>query len=253
VNFAHGADPPRDQWKLPPVKSPEESARAYKYFEDFVAYMKSFSVQFVTASQALKLFADRAQARAFSVEELSTLAGGVGREVSFQVRDDYSLSASEVFSLLNRFVAGSIRGKPSRRLGLGGTPYGPSSASPEVALRGEIDAPWYKFSRATLDVEDFLAKTGQIPSVVWVGSAAVPPECYMEALAHVTKTLIATGKPPESVVLSPAHLATTQYVPEDSPSLWDWLIYAPGFDGRHLLDLARLQTWTLKPAILHNP
>ena len=77
---------------------------------------------------------------------------------------------------------------------------------------------------------------------VWVGSTAVPPERYLTALARVTAIVQESGKPPAAVAIGPAKLATTQYVATDSNDLWDWPIYHPGFDGTHILELARLQT-----------
>jgi hypothetical protein len=101
-----------------------------------------------------------------------------------------------------------------------------------------------------LDVAGFLEKNGQIPNVVWLGSAPVPPESYLVALAQTTRALL-SGKPlPDSVTLRPAHLAAARYVADDSQRLWDWIIFPEGFDAPQLMVLARLQAWTLMPAML---
>jgi len=155
-----------------------------------------------------------------------------------------------VLAILNKYGAQSIGVKSAAALSLDGTPYGPSRAS--VQLTGQFEVPWYNFSRTVSDVSDALAKTGQVPYPVWVGSTAVPPECYLVALARVTATLLESGKAPATVTVGPAKLATTQYVAKDAQDLWDWPIYHPGFNGTHILELARLQTWTLKPAILRS-
>jgi hypothetical protein len=247
VNFKQGANLPPEEWKLPPLKSPEESEKAFKYYEELVAYMKVFpNVEFVTASQALQIFPDTAQKHVFTTQELATIAGQVDAEVSFQVYEAYNLSASEVFALLNRFVAGVARRKASERIMLDGTPYGPSS--PSVEFSGKLEVPWNQFARTALDVAEELDKSGQIPNAVWLGSQPVPPESYLVALAQVTGTLAQKGEPPESVALAPARLAAAQYVADDSPALWDWVIFPPGFHAPHLMSLAKLQAWTLKPA-----
>jgi len=212
--------------------------------------MKSFPVQFVTASQGPKLYPDLAQNRIFSRQEIAEIARQVQPEVSFQVHGEYALSASEILAILNKYVAQSIDTQSNAALTLDSTPYGPSRAS--VQLTGQFEVPWYNFSRTVSDVSDALAKTGQVPYPVWVGSTAVPPECYLVALAHVAATLLDSGKTPATVAMGPAKLATSQYVAKDSPHLWDWPIYHPGFNGTHILELARLQTWTLKPAILRG-
>jgi peptidoglycan/xylan/chitin deacetylase (PgdA/CDA1 family) len=260
VNFAHGANPPPAEWQLPPMKSPEESEKAFKYFEDLVTYMKSFPrVEFITASQALRLFRDSAQRHTFSTEELAAIAKQVDPEVSFQVHDDYNLAASEVFFLLNRYVAGVVKKSPGAFF-LDGTPYGPATSF-EDAVAGRSDSaqssgqeagaseiPWSQFARTVLDVEDFLEKNERIPSVVWLGSKPVRPESYLVALAQVTTRLLVRAEPPENVSITPAHLVAAQYVADDSPQLWSWAIFPPGFRAPKMMRLAKLQAWTLKPA-----
>ena len=264
VNFAHGANPPREEWKLPAMKDPAEGENAFKYFEELVKYMKSFPlVEFVTASQALRLFRDTAQRRTYSTDDLTAIAGQVDPEVSFQTHDDYVLAASEAFLLLNTYVAGVIRKSPPQPIFLDGTPVGPagpptgvtpgfSPASDNAVLKdgATFEVPWSQFSRTALDVADFLEKEKQIPNEVWLGSTAIPPESYLVALAHVTSRLLVKAEPPESVEIAPAQLAAGKYVADDSPDLWGWVIFPPGFHAPKLMGLARLQAWTLKPARL---
>ena len=248
VNFADGANPPVSEWKLPPMKTPEESEQAFKFFEELVVAMKSFpQVEFITASQALILFRDAAQRKSFEPAAIGAIAERVDPEVSFQVHDDYDLSASEVFLLLNKYVAGVIEKSPHAVV-LDGTPTGPSSPFESAPLAGPIDVPWSQFSRTVLDVNEVLQKSDQIPSAVWLGSRPVPPESYLVALAHVATRLRVRAEPPEMVNIPPARLAAAQYVAEDLPELWSWAIFPQGFRAPRLMSQAKLQAWTLKPA-----
>ena len=147
--------------------------------------------------------------------------------------------------LLNRFVAGVVAKAPKSSL-LDGTPYGPSTAA--ETMSEIIEVPWNQFSRTVVDVEGFLEKNDQIPSVIWLGSRPVPPESYLVALAQVTTRLLVRAEPPEIVTLSPAHLAAAHYVADDSPQLWGWVIFPQGFHAPKMMGLAKLQAWTLKPA-----
>lgn len=251
TNFIHGANPPREEWKAPAMKSPEEIEKHFKYLEDLVTFLKSFpSVRFVTASEALELYRDAARHRAFSTEELAGIARQAGPEFSFQVRDGYSLSASEQMELLNKFVAAKILGNPAVTVVLEDTPYGPSSRFPEMSQSLEVS--WSQFSRTVLDVDGFMEKNGQVPTAVWFGSTAVSPESYLVALAGVATTLMAKGGPPTSVSVGPAHLAAEKFVADDSPKLWGWVIFPVGFHAPNLMALAKLQAWTLKPALLRS-
>jgi hypothetical protein len=41
-----------------------------------------------------------------------------------------------------------------------------------------------------------------------------------------------------------------RYVAQDSERLWGWVIFPQGFHAPHIMELARAQAWTLKPAVL---
>jgi hypothetical protein len=217
-------------------------------------------VRFITASEALGVMPDKAQGHKFSAIELGEIASQITSEVSFQVRPDYALTASEEFELLNDFVARAAgRGawpcapttdEPAEPLVMRGTPYGPALPGTEFADSFRVRVPWSQFSRTVLDVAGFLEKTGQIPNVVWLGSTPVPPESYLVALAQTTRALLSTHALPDSVTLRPARLAAARYVAGDSPKLWDWIIFPKNFDAPQLMALAKLQAWTLKPAML---
>src|SRR5439155_8705383 len=112
VNFRNGANPPREKWKLPPTKTAEESKIAYQTFEDYIRFIRRFpEVQFITATEAAKLYRDQARGRKFSPEELRVIAQAVAENVAFQKNGDYALAASEVFALLNDNVVERAAGR----------------------------------------------------------------------------------------------------------------------------------------------
>ena len=247
VNFRNGANPPPDQWKLPAVKTPEETEKAFQYFEDLVRFMKSFPrVQFLTATGAAERFRDRAQTHVFSFQEVGAIASQVDSNVSFQVGDSFNLSASEVFYVINKFLTGIVQHQGSEALLLERTPYGPTSAAEPLSAKQVV--PWEQVARTVLDVQDDLDKTGRIPSAIWLGSQSVPPESYLVGIAQAVQSLIQRTTLPDTVTFGPARLAAADYVADDSQDLWDWVIFPHGFHAPKLMSLAKLQSWTLKPA-----
>jgi hypothetical protein len=252
VNFAQGANPPRSEWKIQPECSPAQRDQAFRYFEGLISYVKSFpGVQFVTASEAYVLCRDKAQGRVFTAQELLRVGSQVKQGITFQVHEDYALSASETFSLLNGLVAGypdSIK-----EVTLAGTPYGPASQAYGLTMQGgTMEVGWSQFSRTAIDVSGFLAQRGSVPNAVWFGSTAVTPEAYLLGLANAVQDLVSGGRPPDSVTVLSAELAAAQWVAKDSPAIWEWPIFPPGFHSAHLMELARLQAWTIKPAIVEG-
>ena len=97
-------------------------------------------------------------------------------------------------------------------------------------------------------MQDELGTGGRIPSANWLGSQSVPPESYLVATAQVVQSVMQKGQMPDSVTFSPARLAAADYVADDSPDLWGWVIFPHGFHAPKLMSLAKLQAWTLKPA-----
>src|SRR5262249_25603254 len=250
VNFKYGANPPREKWKLPPMKTDAESKTAYQVFEKYVQFIKRFpEVQFITATEAAKLYRDKAIGRKFTPDELKAIAKGVGENVTFQKHGDYALSAADILTLLNECLVEHAAGRKPATLTLKQTPYGPSNKGP--VLKEAVTTDWSQFTRTAEDVADFLKKQGRVPTSVWLGSKPVPPEAYLRSLGEVVGALLEGKAAPKEVAVRPAKFAAGNHVAEDSPGLWGWIIFPPGFRAPAMMELARRQAWTLKPAILH--
>jgi hypothetical protein len=251
VNFSRGANPPRSEWKLQPMRSASQQEQAYRYFEDLIVFMKSFAnVQFITASQAYSLYRDEAHLHKFGRDELAQIAAGVTPLIDFQVFNRYALSASEIFALLNSFVAAAVTDRMNGPITLHATPYGPASARNNLETGSLHEVSWNQFSRTVLDVRDYVEKTSSIPSVIWMGSSAASPESYLLALSTITRLFTGNSPAPASVSILPAELVCKRRVANDSAAIWEWPIFPAGFHSAHLMELASLQAWTLKPALL---
>ena len=248
MNFARGANPPREQWQIFPLRPPDSRERAFHYFEQLILYMKSFpQVRFITGPQATRLYADGARGHRFSASEIAEIASQVEPEVNFQDRRTYTLSPAEICTLMaERMAAQPGRLGTDSGFTLPFTVYGPSLPSPQLAE--PVEVPWSQFERSVQDLHRFIQRNRQIPSAVWLGSKPVPPEAFLVAMAKIAGRNKKAEAPPERVTIAPARLATEKYVAADSPALWSWPIFPQGFHSEHLVELARLQAWTLKPA-----
>jgi hypothetical protein len=251
VNFRAGANPPRSNWQVPPQKTPEETRAAFQIFENYIRFIERYAdVRFVTGSEAADLYRDRAQGRRFTASELKAVAQGVGENVGFQEHGDYALAASEIFVLLNDYVAQRAAGHTPESVYFDGTPFGPTGIAVDMPDEAVTDRS--QLERSAVDVADFVKKQGRIPTAVWLGSVAVTPESYLRALAKFTIALI-DGEPlPDTIKLRPSVLAPAAHVAADNPSLWGWIIFPRGFHAPDMMRLAKRQAWTLKPALLNK-
>ena len=249
MNFNRGENPPREKWQTPPQKTAQEVAVAFQTFESYIRFIHGFDdVQFITAREAAELYRDRARGRKFETEELKAIAQAVGGDVTFQRHDEYCLSAAEALWLLNQYIAEQGGHKAAPPILSEQSPLGPAEAAD--ALNGEVTADWSQVVRTAADVADLMTKQGRVPTTVWLGSKGVPPESYLVAIAGVASKLLSGGSAPSEVTFRPAKLAAAQYVSDDGAHLWGWVIFPPGFRAPRMMELAKRQAWTIKPAVL---
>jgi hypothetical protein len=252
VNFAGGANPPRSQWKPPGTRPSAETEAAFRDFAAFLEFMKGQpGVQFVTASDLTRIYADAARAKAFTRDDLLTLARGVDPEISFQKRDGYVVSAADVFVLLNSAVESFIdRGALPTETSLVAV-YGPprdyKAAEGSASSRAY---PWTAFAEAVRGADATLRSSKQLPAEIWVGSESLSPADYLATLAGAFQAISTSGSAPAEVERRTGRFTADEYVAADSPTLWNWPIFPPGFHAPDIMALARLQAWTLKPALL---
>lgn len=252
VNFSGGANPPRPEWKKPGVRPKAETERAFADFERFIAFVKAQpGVRFVSASELVGLYTDRALTHVFTRGDLLSIARAVQAEQTFLRREDFTLSVADVFSLLvqaaDRFIENGAVPAEIRVQALDG----PAEVFTPAAAPSAAPIPWEAFARATADVARFAGGVKRVPSEVWVGAENLSPSDYLATLGATAEALIATGRPPVQVVRRPGAFTADRYVATDSPDLWDWPIFPKGFHAPRIMQLARLQAWTLKPALLH--
>ena len=253
VNFSHGANPPRSAWKAPGTRPPAETEQAFRDFEAYVRFMKAQpGVRFVTATDLKRVYADRAIGRDFSQDELRRIAAGVQAEITFQTSADHALSAADEFALLTTAVSGfAARGLPftATLTHLDGPAR--IYTAPTGGERAASVA-WEPFARSVLDAAAFCRQAHRVPDEIWVGTDSVSPADYLAMLATVVDAVSQSGRAPAQVRRVTGRFTVDRYIAEDSPALWGWVIFPEGFHAPRIMELARLQAWTLKPAILHR-
>ena len=91
-----------------------------------------------------------------------------------------------------------------------------------------------------------------MPDDVWVGAESLSPADYLATVGQAIDDRITTGKMPAEIVRRAGHFTADRYVADDSAALWGWIIFPEGFHAPRIMELARLQAWTLKPAVFHR-
>lgn len=256
VNFRRGANPPREEWKPPPQRPAEETEAAFQRFGGYVDHIRSIpGIRFVTASDLPKIYPDPVRVPGVSAEELAELAGRLvasGRSgIDFQVIGNRACSVADQFELLTLAVGELIDGKtihfPLTTKGL----LGPDNPPPAALESSRI--PWPAFRDATRDGLDFIRTRQRVPARVFIGADAVPPADFLLALAAAYEYHRRNGKLPveNGVTLGKnTELLPARHVAKDTPGLFGgWIIHKEGFRAPKIMEVARQQAWTLKPAL----
>jgi hypothetical protein len=258
VNFRRGANPPREQWKAPPQRPAAETAAAFKRFGNYLDHMQSSpGVRFVTASQLPRLYPDPTRTGPVSESDIRELARRLSATdspgIDFQLIGSKAFSPAEQFSLIADSLAHAIREQKTTGAASFSIPaplLGPDGEPPATSDRhGPI--PWPAFRDAALDAQDFVHQQHRVPARVFIGPDPMPPADFLAAMA---KALLARGELnrfPDSVTLPDGvKLLTADHVVHDGPNVYGgWIVHRANFRAPHILDVARLQAWTLKPAI----
>jgi hypothetical protein len=253
VNFRRGANPPREEWKPPPQRTREETEAAYKRFDAYVAYQLSLpGVRHVTAGDLPSLYTNRLAAEGADTVTVKEIAEKVAGATALDVvRDGHGrvVSPAEQFAVIVGFLARTIaEGQPPavRKL----VPLlGPAERPPATEV---TELPWRAFRDAVRDADDEARTRGQVPSRVFAGTKKIAPADFLRAAAAVAVavTVSPTAALPERVAVpNGTTVATERYVADDSPELFGgWIIHPEGFRAPRIVEMAKLQAWTLKPA-----
>jgi len=255
VNFRRGANPPREEWRKPPPRPAAETEAAYQRFAKYLDYQRSLpGVKHVTASDLPAIYRNRIREEGADLDTVRDVAAALARaSVVDVVRDRRGrpVSPAEQFSILTSFLARAVAdGKLPARVEADEL-LGPSERPPATEA-GEL--PWPAFRDALQDAADAARVRRQVPTCVFAGVRAIAPADFLRAEAAVASAVLPgpAGRPafPATVAVpGRTAVATERYVADDTPELFGgWIIHPEGFRAPRIVEMAKLQAWTLKPA-----
>ncbi|HKW96686.1 MAG TPA: hypothetical protein VJN43_03085 [Bryobacteraceae bacterium] len=224
LNFAKGANPERSEWRMPPRRTAEDSERCYRILVRYVEHAKARgSVRFVTARELPQLY----QSQLGQPPERQTAAHELAARQTFFATGDNSLSAAEMLEALLGLEPMVVEG-PVRR---GET----TVREPQIRRAA--------FERAKTDAAGFIRTQRRLPAEIWVGSEKL-------SLPDFAATLAADDGSSAEVAVHKGNPEMEKYISTDAAGTFNWPIHPASFSAPTLLELGRLQSWTLKPALL---
>ncbi len=244
VNFARGRNAPLEALMAPPLKSPQESERHFADFAAYLGHIVGSGAALVTAADLPGLFPDQWNAAPLRPDGIFALADALADGVNYHPVPYGWASAAEAF--------GVVLGALCTRLDTGRLAYpvpGRYLEGPTARARGAVSCEVCRadFTAACRAVREEMAQTAHIPAQVTLADHVVSPAAFARAAARFLLQEVAGGAP-AVISVHDAPLECESEVVEEGA--FGWVIFPPGFRAPRLMELARLQTWTLKPAML---
>jgi len=246
VNFNRGKNPSQTDWIIPKLKPYEEMKRELEYFSEYVSYIASHSdVQILTAREASSIYHDRAKEKLFSTSEIIHLAKETNSTISYCEIDKIPLSPAEIFylvlSLLVSLMDNNLR-IAETKFKLLYTIYGPIKRNDsEVIFCDQKD-----FTIACRWALEFINKNSRIPEAITIQDKPVSPIDFFATANALISQLSINDSLPKNIRIIRGNLPLESQVKEEG--VWNWIIFPENFTAPNIIELAKLQTWTLKPA-----
>ena len=245
INFGHGKETPPESWTQPLLKSEDEYRNALKNFEVLVEYVAAHPRLEVVPVGALEERFGRV-ADSISQDDLLSYATAACGMEDIQT-DDARLSPAEAVDVLAQAIlALSNKVRPG-----------------EFAIR-HVDGPvtmpsengsaastsWASFRSGCDHVKSFINRAGQLPASVDIDGTTVGIGSFYHAACE-SFVALADHRTPESVAFraGPQIPGIAKAIAVGTEGGYrGWVIHKPDLNMTNLLELTRLQTWTIKPA-----
>ena len=231
VNFAKGANPPREVWKPAPCYDPALVSTMQANYRRLCDYLRGDErLEIVGWGELIQRYDGQ---RAFAThQELVQIARRIADERKVVFTDYFT--AAEILIMLLRAASG-----PQERYARPAV-YGPRDMPPAVPLNDVPATLVTSAARQALEA----ARSGYLPAAVTVGEQSVGIGTYFVALAEAI-----AGR---SRVSGPANVpypaVADEIAAHAAKSISGWVIHPEKMDLTRLLEQTRLQCWTLKPA-----
>ena len=225
LNFARGANPARENWKPANLRPAGEMRGLVDNLGEYLDFMFGRGVNIISVADLLEMerTRDNCEIPGHIIQEWAEKASGGA--VDYISSGGYSISSVEALSLAARRVLN----KPL----VCSFAYGPERDFTSTVRC--VDAE--ELAKAVCGF--FESRAGTLPDYFELAGEKISPLGAAVALAQAI-----TGKPADCrAELCPAELVTK----DDDWS--GWVIHEHGFRARNLLEIARRQMWTYKPAV----
>jgi hypothetical protein len=234
VNFFKGNNPPPSEWVKPRLRPEGDMHHYLDQVGAFVDYtLSKENVEYVGTAELLRL--EASEVRALTAAEVQLCANQIGTELSYLVHGRLTLSAGEIFWIFRAHLLGL---EPLPEIVYGPEQELPCDSGQTVKAADVLEA----IQQDLPDVCGFK----QMPDYFEIRGQRVSPVVITCALAAIIREGLDLE---EELVLTEAKLAAEAHASQNGAWAKYWVIFPENLEIRRIINMSRLQTWTLKPAL----
>jgi hypothetical protein len=245
LNLRHGNDTPPESWRQPSLRSEAEYRTALKNLDTLIGYVATHPRLRATTVGTLCQELDQVVERVSweDLEDYAVAACSAGEILT----DDPRLSAAQAADVLARAVLARVDdAKPSWYL----CRHVDGPAAMPKGIESDITVSWDALCAGCAQLTSFVDRTGRLPAGVELGDTRAGIGDLYRAVCKAVRVLCLQQVPTKTVVRpAPQIPAIADTIAQRTERGYrGWVIHKRDLDTARLLELARLQTWTLKPA-----
>lgn len=245
-NYYSGANPGPELWKMPELRPAETMVTARKNFRRLMRFLKKHpDIEITTFSDAMKEFSY--QKEYIMQAELAEIASRILDEKKVVIDDHYS--PAEVFAALVKSIiecqnTGILPAQVKRR-----SPFGPIQMPPVhpekgLALRAEV----FDLAREALAL---IEETSILPHHLLLDGKTIGTGSLLALFSEMFLALRSESIPGEFAILSfdayPVY--NLDAIVKSVEGCKSWPVHREDLDMSHLVEMTKMQLWTLKPAL----
>ncbi len=246
-NYYKGANPGPDEWKTPELRPLETMKTAQKNFRRLVQYLRDRDdVELTTFRQLKKLYGK--QKDEISSDRLRSIAERILKEHAVVIDDFYS--PAETFTALSQALAsykehGQLPGSVNIL-----RPFGPLKMpleTPEISSVPKNDA--LNLAASALN---YIRKTNHLPPAQLIDGHLVGTGSMLALFSDLYLKIL-NGTIPDQLEITgfPAYPGENEkQIIAEVAACKDWPVHREDLDMSKIIEMTRLQLWTLKPATI---
>jgi hypothetical protein len=245
LNYYYGANPGPELWKMPQLRPAETMATARKNFRRMMQFLKNRQdIEITTFAEVMKAFS--VQKETISREDLADIARRILDEKKVVI-DDYYSPAEVFYALTACITAYRTTGvlPPETKKS---SPFGPMTmppVRPEMAKVSKAQA--YRLAGEALTV---MNDSSALPHQLELDGNAIGVGSLLAVFSEIFLALL-EGSVPQEFVVHPFDAHPTDNLDAIVKSVQgckSWPVHRKNLDMSRIVDLTKMQLWTLKPA-----